>query len=75
MGHRPDTVRKTNACRRGEGKEGRIKDIRRCDRDGACYVKLFFGLPVRCKINPDMGRERYMPEYYQPPFEVDKPGQ
>jgi 2,4-dienoyl-CoA reductase-like NADH-dependent reductase (Old Yellow Enzyme family) len=54
-------------------KEGRIKDIRRCDRDGACSVKLFFGLPVRCKINPDMGRERYMPEYDQPPFEVQKP--
>ena len=54
-------------------KEGRIKDIRRCDRDGACTVKLFFGLPVRCKINPDMGRERFMREYDQPPFEVEKP--
>jgi 2,4-dienoyl-CoA reductase (NADPH2) len=53
--------------------EGRIKDIRRCDRDGACYVNLFFGLPVRCKINPDTGRERYMSEYYQPPFQLDKP--
>ena len=54
-------------------REGRIKDIRRCDRDGWCSVKLYFGLPVRCKINPDLGRERYMPEYFQPPFQLDKP--
>jgi 2,4-dienoyl-CoA reductase-like NADH-dependent reductase (Old Yellow Enzyme family) len=53
-------------------REGRIKDIRRCDRDSACTVRLFFGLPVRCKINPDLGRERYMSEYYQPPFPVEK---
>jgi len=49
-------------------KEGRVDKIIECDRDNFCIVRLFFGLPVRCKLNPNLGRERYMSEYWQPPY-------
>jgi len=48
-------------------KEGRVKDIVKCKRDLICLVRLFQGLPGRCTVNPDFGRERYMPEYYRGP--------
>jgi 2,4-dienoyl-CoA reductase-like NADH-dependent reductase (Old Yellow Enzyme family) len=51
--------------------KGRANEIRKCDRDNACLVNFFFGLPVRCAINPNSGREQYMQEYYPPPFEVE----
>ena len=50
-------------------KEGKVDSIVKCDRDNKCIMRFFFGLPVRCPLNPNLGRERFMPEYYQPPFE------
>jgi 2,4-dienoyl-CoA reductase (NADPH2) len=49
-------------------KAGRVKEIVKCDRDNKCIMRFFFGLPVRCPLNPNLGRERFMPEYHQPPF-------
>jgi 2,4-dienoyl-CoA reductase (NADPH2) len=51
-------------------KDGKINQIRKCDRDSACVIRLHLGLPVRCPVNPNLGRERFMPEYYQPPFQA-----
>jgi 2,4-dienoyl-CoA reductase (NADPH2) len=38
-------------------KEGRIGAIVRCDRDNHCIRRLVLGMPVRCTVNPRMGRE------------------
>jgi len=51
-------------------REGKVGEIRKCDRDNVCIMRFFFGLPVRCPLNPDMGRERFMPKYYQPTFKI-----
>jgi len=48
-------------------KEGRVKDIVKCKRDLMCLVRLFQGLPGRCTVNPNFGREKYMPEYWRGP--------
>lgn len=37
--------------------EGRIDQITRCDRDNQCIRRLMLGLPIRCSVNPEMGRE------------------
>jgi 2,4-dienoyl-CoA reductase (NADPH2) len=47
-------------------REGRTAEIKKCDRDNFCMLRLFLGLPVRCKLNPNLGRERYVSEYWQP---------
>jgi len=46
-------------------KEGRIKDIRKCNKDNACWLNFEFGLPGRCTVNPEVGRERFNPKYHQ----------
>ena len=38
-------------------REGRIDEIRRCDRDNYCILRLMTGMRPHCKINPEMGRE------------------
>ena len=35
--------------------------ITACDRNNHCFVRLFTGLPVRCRQNPDLGWERLRP--------------
>lgn len=45
-------------------KEGRIKDIVRCQRDSSCLISLWREGAIRCIMNPNLGRERYMPEYW-----------
>ena len=47
-------------------KEGREKEIVKCIRDLECTARLYSGMPVRCSQNPNLGRERYMPEYWRP---------
>ncbi len=47
--------------------EGRSGDIVRCKRCNECLIRANMGLPVRCVINPNTGREKYMPEYWRPP--------
>lgn len=45
----PDYARKVT--------EGRIEDITRCERDNHCVRRLVMGMPIRCRLNPEMGRE------------------
>ena len=45
-------------------REGRLKEIVRCQRELACQVHMYRGTPLRCILNPNLGRERYMPEYW-----------
>ena len=51
-------------------KEGRADEIVKCKRDLLCLTRLFQGLPGRCSVNPDFGRERYMPEYWRGPTKM-----
>jgi dimethylglycine catabolism A len=37
--------------------EGRLPDIVRCRRDNHCMRRMVFKMPVRCEVNPEMGRE------------------
>jgi dimethylglycine catabolism A len=37
--------------------QDRMDDIVRCNRDNLCFRRLIFGMPVRCAVNPAMGRE------------------
>lgn len=37
--------------------EGRPEDIVRCVRDNYCMRRMVFNMPVRCEVNPAMGRE------------------
>jgi len=45
-------------------KKGRAfkKCLRCCD----CLMRTAIGLPVQCRVNKDLGRERYMSEYWRP---------
>jgi len=36
---------------------GRSNDIVRCDRENLCVRRMVFNMPVRCSVNPGMGRE------------------
>lgn len=38
-------------------KAGRAADIVKCDRQNLCMRRMVFGMPVRCSVNPEMGRE------------------
>ena len=31
-----------------------------------CLIRTSICMPVRCRINLDLGREKYMPEYWRP---------
>jgi hypothetical protein len=37
--------------------EGRPDTIVKCVRDNMCMRRMVFGMPVRCDVNPAMGRE------------------
>ncbi len=37
--------------------EGRVEELRRCTSCNQCIGRIFIGLPVRCAINPTVGRE------------------
>ncbi|MFO7963659.1 MAG: NADH:flavin oxidoreductase [Desulfobacterales bacterium] len=47
-------------------KEGRIQDIQKCILCNTCLKTLFTGFQTRCAVNPNVGRERFMPEYFPP---------
>ena len=36
---------------------GRSHEIVQCDRDNLCVRRMIFNMPVRCSVNPGMGRE------------------
>lgn len=46
-------------------KAGALNDIERCRRDFYCVCRFLMGLPVRCHHNLNLGREKYMPEYWR----------
>ncbi len=53
-------------------REGRTNEIRRCILCNTCLNTLFTGFKTRCAVNPDVGRERFMPEYFPPPRKIGK---
>jgi len=53
-------------------KEGRSDDIVKCRLDFHCFYRLRWALPVRCIVNPNVGRERFMPEYAAPEIKVQQ---
>jgi hypothetical protein len=38
----------------------------KCARCNECLLRTARGLTVRCSTNPNLGRERFMPEYHRP---------
>ena len=42
------------------------KKFRKCTRCSECLMRTSVSLPVRCLHNPNLGREKYMPEYWRP---------
>ncbi|OGP59547.1 MAG: hypothetical protein A2V67_06250 [Deltaproteobacteria bacterium RBG_13_61_14] len=46
---------------------------RKCARCNDCLMRTSVGLPVRCKLNRDLGREKYMPEYWRPTRQAGTP--
>jgi 2,4-dienoyl-CoA reductase-like NADH-dependent reductase (Old Yellow Enzyme family) len=42
-------------------RDGRAHEIVRCDRDNVCMRRMIMGMPVRCTVNPRMGRESRVP--------------
>jgi 2,4-dienoyl-CoA reductase-like NADH-dependent reductase (Old Yellow Enzyme family) len=45
---------------------GKPQDIKRCKRCNECLMRAEIGMPVRCIVNKNLGREKYMPEYWRP---------
>ena len=46
-------------------KEGRINEIVKCTRCYFCTLRLTLHLPIRCPVNPNVGSEKYIPEYWR----------
>jgi len=44
-------------------KENRVNEITECKRDKYCQIGTWLGLPNKCMVNPEVGRERYNPKY------------
>jgi 2,4-dienoyl-CoA reductase-like NADH-dependent reductase (Old Yellow Enzyme family) len=47
--------------------------FRRCTRCCECLMRTALGMPVRCLHNRDLGREKYIPEYWRPTREKGRP--
>lgn len=43
---------------------GKIEDIVRCERDNFCVFSILREGTINCTKNPNLGRERFMPEYW-----------
>jgi len=54
-------------------KEGRTHDINMCVKCNVCLGRFNRGLQIRCPINPNSGRERYMPQYHRPAIPAKQP--
>lgn len=48
-------------------KDDRIDEIQKCLLCNSCLKDLFGGFHTRCAVNPNVGRERFIPEYFPPP--------
>ena len=49
-----------------KAKAGKLDEIRRCVLCNTCLKTLFTGFSIRCAVNPEVGWERFIPEYYPP---------
>lgn len=49
---------------------GKPQEIKRCKRCNECLMRAEIGMPVRCIVNRNLGREKYMPEYWRPPVKA-----
>ncbi len=47
-------------------REGREREIQRCKKCNYCISRLWNGFGVRCAVNPNLGHERFLPEYRPP---------
>ena len=52
-----------------KAREGRVKDIVKCTFCNTC-VALLNDFRVRCPLNPKVGWERFLPEYWPPPVSI-----
>lgn len=53
--------------------EGRLDEITQCMKCNVCLGRFNRGLQIRCPINPNAGRERYIPRYHRPPAKIVQP--
>jgi len=47
---------------------GKPEDIVKCKLDNQCFITIMSERACRCSVNPNMGRERFMPEYWPGKF-------
>jgi 2,4-dienoyl-CoA reductase-like NADH-dependent reductase (Old Yellow Enzyme family) len=47
-------------------RQGREHEINRCIRCNTCIKSLWSLFGTRCAVNPAVGKERFMPQYYPP---------
>jgi 2,4-dienoyl-CoA reductase (NADPH2) len=40
-------------------KEGRAREIVRCNGDNECLRRLMMNMPIRCPLNPELGHEAH----------------
>lgn len=45
---------------------GEVESVVRCRRDNLCMRRMIMGMPVRCEVNPQMGRESRAPGQLPP---------
>jgi 2,4-dienoyl-CoA reductase (NADPH2) len=48
-------------------RQGRADEIKACILCNGCLSTLFQGFSTRCTLNPNVGGERFVPEYFPPP--------
>lgn len=53
--------------------QGRLDDITMCVKCNVCLGRFNRGLQIRCPLNPNSGRERYIPRYQRPAIPAKKP--
>jgi len=53
--------------------EGRLDDITMCVKCNVCLGRFNRGLQIRCPLNPNSGRERYMRRYHRPAIPAKQP--
>lgn len=53
--------------------EGRLDDITLCVKCNVCLGRFNRGLQIRCPLNPNSGRERYIPRYQRPAVPAKQP--
>lgn len=49
-------------------KAGKAEEIVKCKLDNQCFITIMSERACRCSVNPNMGRERFMPEYWPGAF-------